>query len=80
MLIPSQIIITYVRPSIWLPILELVWGLFTGMLALARNAETIYAMRFLIGLCEASAYPGTAVLLMSASCRPPGSNCSSLCL
>lgn len=70
MLIPSQIIITYVRPSIWLPALELIWGVFTGILAISRNAQTIYALRFLIGFCEASAYPGTAVLLMSESCDP----------
>jgi hypothetical protein len=74
MLIPSQIIITYVRPSIWLPALELIWGLFTGLLALSKNAQTIYALRFLIGFCEASAYPGTAVLLMSASRCDPNEN------
>ncbi|EEB95405.1 hypothetical protein MPER_05630 [Moniliophthora perniciosa FA553] len=30
MLIPSQIIMTHVRPSYWLPLLELVWGILTG--------------------------------------------------
>lgn len=45
MLIPSQIIITHVRPSYWLPGLEVIWGILTGVLALSHNAKMIYAVR-----------------------------------
>lgn len=29
-LIPSQLILTRIRPSIWLPALEMAWGVMTG--------------------------------------------------
>ncbi|KAI7534525.1 hypothetical protein KC317_g18929, partial [Hortaea werneckii] len=31
MLVPSQIIMTWVRPSLWLPGLEICWGVLTGL-------------------------------------------------
>lgn len=62
MLIPSQIIITYVRPSYWLPGLEIGWGLVTGLIALSQNAKQIYALRVLLGLFESSAWPGMMTL------------------
>ena len=58
MLIPSQIILTYVRPSFWLPGLEVTWGVITGLMALVKNAKQVYALRVLLGLCESSAWPG----------------------
>ncbi|KAI0479066.1 major facilitator superfamily transporter [Xylariaceae sp. FL0804] len=64
MLIPSQIILTYVRPSVWLSGLELCWGVLTGLVAVARSARDVYVLRALIGLCESSAWPGMMTLLM----------------
>ncbi len=62
MLIPSQIILTHVRPSIWLPGLEIAWGIMTGFLALVQNANQVYVLRFFIGLFESSAWPGMMTL------------------
>ena len=62
MLIPSQIILTYVRPSYWLPGLELLWGLLTGLVAITTNAKQIYVLRVFLGLCESSAWPGMMTL------------------
>lgn len=64
-LIPSQIIITRVRPSYWLPALEVGWGLMTLILFVAKDAKQIYAIRAFMGAFEASAYPGALMLLMS---------------
>ncbi|BEI88838.1 uncharacterized protein CcaverHIS019_0202000 [Cutaneotrichosporon cavernicola] len=64
-LIPSQVFITYFRPSWWLPGLEFIWGVFTGCIAACKTAEPIYALRALIGLAESSAYPGTVTMLMA---------------
>lgn len=61
--VPSQIALTYVRPSIWLPSLELLWGFLVMAMAGAKNIETMYALRFFSGLLEASAYPGIMTLL-----------------
>ncbi|KAH8810652.1 major facilitator superfamily domain-containing protein [Xylogone sp. PMI_703] len=64
MLIPSQIILTYVRPSFWLPGLELVWGMITGLIAIATSAKQVYVLRVFLGLCESSAWPGMMTLFM----------------
>lgn len=58
MLIPSQVILTYVRPSFWLPGLEILWGVMTGLIAMTTSAKQVYALRFFLGLCESSAWPG----------------------
>lgn len=62
MLIPSQIIMTYVRPSIWLSSMELGWGILTGLLAIVHNANQVYALRFFVGLLEAGCWPGMMTL------------------
>ncbi|KAK7214696.1 hypothetical protein V2G26_002699 [Clonostachys chloroleuca] len=64
MLIPSQIILTYVRPSFWLPGLEIAWGIITGLMAVTKHANHVYALRVLLGLFESSAWPGMVTLLM----------------
>lgn len=63
MLIPSQVILTYVRPSYWLPGLEIAWGILTGLIATVNSARQVYAIRAFLGLCESSAWPGMMTLL-----------------
>ncbi|ORX34841.1 major facilitator superfamily domain-containing protein [Kockovaella imperatae] len=60
-LIPSQVIITRVRPSWWLPALEFCWGILTLSLYKVTSAKQIA----FCGAFEASAYPGTLMILMS---------------
>ncbi|KAI1084266.1 pantothenate transporter liz1 [Whalleya microplaca] len=61
--LPSQLVLTKIRPSIWLPSLEIVWSVIVIGMAGAKNISTLYALRFLVGLLEASAYPGIMTLL-----------------
>jgi hypothetical protein len=68
MLIPSQIIMTYVRPSWWLPSLEVIWGVITGLIAMTSSAKQVYVLRVFLGLCESAAYPGM-ITLFSMSCQ-----------
>jgi len=63
--IPSNIILTRIRPSIWIPAMELTWAVLTFCLCRANNAETIYALRFLIGLAESTFYPGMQYIIGS---------------
>ncbi len=63
MLIPSQVIMTYVRPSIWLSSMEIGWGILTGLMALVQNAQQAYVIRFFVGLFESGAWPGMMTLL-----------------
>lgn len=62
MLIPSQVIMTWVRPSWWLPGLEIAWGIVTGLIALCHNAKQVYVLRVFLGLFESSAWPGMMTL------------------
>lgn len=62
MLVPSQIILTYVRPSFWLPGLEITWGVITGLIAMTTSAKQVYILRVFLGLCESSAWPGMMTL------------------
>ncbi|OWZ48415.1 hypothetical protein C353_02155 [Cryptococcus neoformans AD1-83a] len=64
-LIPSQIIITRVRPSLWLPALEACWGVLTIATYKVTNYKQVYAIRAFTGAFEASCYPGAIMLLMS---------------
>ncbi|KXH69086.1 pantothenate transporter [Colletotrichum salicis] len=51
--IPAQMIqFKYVRPSIWIPACELGWSALTMVMASAKNVETLYALRFFIGLID----------------------------
>lgn len=75
MLIPSQVIMTWVRPSWWLPGLEIGWGVMTGLIAICQNAKQVYVLRVFLGLFESSAWPGMMTLFSEwaqLDCRCPG--------
>ncbi|KAH8649148.1 major facilitator superfamily transporter [Xylariales sp. PMI_506] len=62
-MIPSQVITTWVRPSLWIPAAEIIWAIITFCFAAVTSAKQIYAMRFLIGLFESPFYIGAMTLL-----------------
>ncbi|KAG7930611.1 hypothetical protein KL934_004684 [Ogataea polymorpha] len=65
--IPSQMVLTKVRPSIWVPTMELLWGICCMCLAATSKSQAgvkqVYALRFLIGLFESTSYCGLIGLL-----------------
>lgn len=63
--IPSQIILTKVRPSIWVPSCELLWTLLTFCLAAAKTSNHVIAIRFFVGLAESIFYPAAHTILGS---------------
>ncbi|KAG0650221.1 MFS transporter [Hyphodiscus hymeniophilus] len=66
--IPSNIVLTRVRPSIWLPTLEVIWGVLTMCIAASKNTTQLYVLRFFIGntgLAEAGFYPGLNYMIGS---------------
>ncbi|KAL0255169.1 hypothetical protein SLS55_009699 [Diplodia seriata] len=79
MVIPSQIILTFVRPSFWLSGLEIAWGVMTGLMAMVTKTYQVYIIRsasstpfasnqliqqrVILGLFESSAWPGMMTLL-----------------
>ncbi|KIY47810.1 MFS general substrate transporter [Fistulina hepatica ATCC 64428] len=68
--IPSNLLITRISPSIWIPMMDIVWSALTIALAGAKNFGTLITLRFFIGmshffLSEATFYPGMQFVLGS---------------
>ncbi|KAI0125846.1 major facilitator superfamily domain-containing protein [Xylariales sp. AK1849] len=64
-MIPTCYFLTRFPANRVLPSLELGWGLATFGLAWAKNVETIYAMRFFVGLFECASFTGTIYVIGS---------------
>ncbi|KXJ97646.1 major facilitator superfamily domain-containing protein [Microdochium bolleyi] len=64
-IVPSQMIQTRVRPSLWLPLCETIWGAFTLAIYKAPNAQTIFILRFFLGVFEATSWPGIVNLIFN---------------
>ncbi|KAI0276188.1 MFS general substrate transporter [Russula aff. rugulosa BPL654] len=63
--IPSNMLITRVRPSIWIPTMELIWGSLTMCLAASKGFSTLCAVRFFIGLAESTFFPAIQYVIGS---------------
>ncbi|KPM42120.1 hypothetical protein AK830_g4427 [Neonectria ditissima] len=63
--IPSNLLLTRVRPSIWIPACEVTWSVLTIIMAKCTNVQQIYALRFFIGLAESTFYPGMQYIIGS---------------
>ncbi|KJX98360.1 major facilitator superfamily transporter like protein [Zymoseptoria brevis] len=63
--IPSQILLTKIRPSIWIPSCELAWTVLTFSLAAVASSQHVVAIRFFVGLFESIFYPAAHTILGS---------------
>ncbi|KAJ3536040.1 hypothetical protein NM208_g6889 [Fusarium decemcellulare] len=61
--VPLMLLSTRIRPSILMPSCELAWTFLVMGIAGAKNAETVYGLRFAIGFFQGIAFPGFAALL-----------------
>ena len=64
-MIPACYYLTRYPVNIVLPICEIGWGTATFGLAWAQNVETVYAMRFFVGLFEACSFTGVIYVIGS---------------
>ncbi|GME65372.1 uncharacterized protein LTHEOB_9355 [Neofusicoccum parvum] len=64
-IVPAQIIQTMWRPSIFLPVCEIIWGALTLATYTAKNAKTVYAIRFFLGIFESTSWPGLVALIFN---------------
>ncbi|KAI5358031.1 Putative major facilitator superfamily, MFS transporter superfamily [Septoria linicola] len=62
--LPSNLLLTRVRPGIYLPATVMVWSAVSASTAAATNPQTLFVIRFFLGITEAPLFPG-AVYLMS---------------
>jgi MFS family permease len=63
--VPSNMILTRVRPSIYLPTIMFLWGAVTIGMGFTPNYEVLVALRFVMGLLESGFAPGMLMLLSS---------------
>ncbi|KIX01093.1 uncharacterized protein Z518_10159 [Rhinocladiella mackenziei CBS 650.93] len=61
--VPANMILTRVRPSVFLPGLGLVWGTFAALMGATQNWSQLVGMRLLLGVAEAGFAPGCAFYL-----------------
>ncbi|KAK7228076.1 hypothetical protein V2G26_000246 [Clonostachys chloroleuca] len=63
--VPSNLFLSQVPPSIYLPSAMAVWGVVSGCTALAHSYGGLVAVRFILGFCEAPFFPGAVYLCSS---------------
>ncbi|KAL2836852.1 major facilitator superfamily domain-containing protein [Aspergillus pseudodeflectus] len=61
--IPSQMICTRVRLSLWCPSWELLWVIVTFASSAVKTPHQLYACRFFVGLAEGTFYPAVHTVL-----------------
>ncbi|KAL4976242.1 major facilitator superfamily domain-containing protein [Aspergillus desertorum] len=63
--IPSNLALTYLRPRVFFPAMVLCWGCLTMVTAAVHSPQSIMAIRFFLGVAEASTFSGTHFILGS---------------
>jgi MFS transporter, ACS family, pantothenate transporter len=63
--IPSQLLLTRIRPSWYLPTLELLWSCLTFTFAAVQHVRHVFALRFLIGVLESGFAVGIITIMGS---------------
>jgi len=61
--VPSNMILSRTRPSIFLPGIMLVWGILSALMSMAKTYPAMLAFRFVLGCIEAGFFPGVLYLL-----------------
>lgn len=61
--IPSNLILSKVRPSLYLSLFVALWGAVSTCTAAATNFNHLVVIRFFLGLTEAPYFPGALFLL-----------------
>ncbi|KAK1531197.1 major facilitator superfamily transporter [Colletotrichum paranaense] len=61
--LPSNMLITRVRPSIYLPCCVLLWSCVSASTAAAKNFSSLVAIRVILGIVEAPFFPGIFYVL-----------------
>ncbi|KDQ64712.1 hypothetical protein JAAARDRAFT_118003 [Jaapia argillacea MUCL 33604] len=64
-MIPNNLALQVVRPRIWFPAMQILWGILTFCTSVASNVQQIYAIRFFQGIAESSTFVGTHYILGS---------------
>ncbi|UQC91130.1 vitamin H transporter 1 [Colletotrichum lupini] len=58
--IPANMVVTRVRPSLWMSSCMAVWAIISALTAVSQNYTGLLLTRFFLGITEAPYYPATA--------------------
>ncbi|CAL3967753.1 unnamed protein product [Diplocarpon coronariae] len=61
--VPSNMLLSRSRPSLFLPAIMLVWGALCAAMASVRNYGSILAFRFILGCIESGFFPGVLFVM-----------------
>ncbi|KAG9258448.1 major facilitator superfamily domain-containing protein [Emericellopsis atlantica] len=61
--LPATMIMTRVRPSLFMAVWMCIWAVVSGLTGIARNFTGLVITRFFLGVAEAPFYPGALYLL-----------------
>jgi MFS family permease len=61
--VPSNMVLSRTRPSIFLPAIMIVWGALSAALACVHNYPSILAFRFILGCIESGFFPGVLFVM-----------------
>jgi MFS family permease len=61
--IPSNIMMKRFRPSIWLTVIMVSWGLIMTSMGLVHNYSGLLACRMLLGIAEGGLFPGISYFI-----------------
>lgn len=64
-MIPNNVMLQIVSPRIWLPLMQIIWGVLTFCTSAVHRIEQVYAIRFFQGIAESSTFVGTHYILGS---------------
>jgi MFS family permease len=63
--LPSNMLLTRVRPSIYLPLCAAIWSCVSAATAGTQNYGGLIAVRFFLGIVEAPFFPFVAIILLT---------------
>ncbi|CEJ56306.1 Putative Permease of the major facilitator superfamily [Penicillium brasilianum] len=58
--LPSNLLLKKLRPSRWLPLIMVAWGVVMTLMGIVQNYGGLLATRLCLGIAEAGLYPGVA--------------------
>lgn len=61
--VPSNMLITRLRPSYYMSACMFLWAVVSGLTALSKNFVGLFLTRFFLGVVEAPYYPGALYIL-----------------
>ncbi|KAL6709805.1 hypothetical protein ACN47E_000590 [Coniothyrium glycines] len=62
---PSNMLLVRMKPSVYLPIIMIIWGALTCVMAVINSFEHLVVLRILVGVFESGFSPGIILILSS---------------